>query len=271
MTTVNARRSRWATTRRGSSLSSQRQDFARALQSETEASRKSNDGRCTVYAYLRDRDSSSGKAGSPYYVGVASTVQRPYAPHGRTPVPSDERRIRLLRGHLTRKQAREWEKFYIAKFGRRDNRTGRQMLINQTDGGEGVRGPKVSASTRIKLSKATKGMAKSAEHRAKIGAANKGKQKSAENCAKLSAARKGKPLSAEHRAKLSAAHKGKGHSAEAKAKMSKSQKGLAKSVEHRFKLSKANKGKTHSEEARAKMKAAWQVRKARAEQSLRAA
>jgi hypothetical protein len=209
------RNGRWTTTGRGASLGSQRQDFAKALQ---HGPRGDNSGKSTVYAYLRDKDSPSGKAGSPYYVGVAGSVYRPYAPHNRTPVPSDERRIRMLRSNLTHEQARDWEKYYIAAFGRKDNGTGRQMLINRTDGGEGTVGAKVSPATRAKIGVASAN--RSAESRAKTSASSKGRTPSKETRAKLSAANKGRIKSEEERAKLSAAQKGKAKSAEHRAKMS---------------------------------------------------
>jgi hypothetical protein len=193
-----------------------------------------------VYAYLRDKDTPSGKAGSPYYVGVAGSVARPYQQHRRTPVPQDERRIRMLRSNVTHEQAREWEKFYIEKYGRKDAGTGRKMLLNRTDGGDGI--ANLSSRTRAKIGAASKGRTPSAEARAKMSAAHQGKSKgahSAEARAKMSAARQGKTLSAEHRAKISAASKGR-----------------AFSDEHRANIGAASKNRTHSAEARAKMSAA---------------
>jgi hypothetical protein len=154
------RRGRWTTTGRGASLGSQRNDFARALQHGPGGD---NSGKSTVYAYLRDQDSPRGKAGSPYYIGVAGSVARPYENHRRhtsgkagVPTPQDERQIRLLRSGLTHQQAREWEKYYIAKFGRADARTGRGLLRNGTDGGDGTTGRQVSSAERQKKSQAMK-------------------------------------------------------------------------------------------------------------------
>lgn len=193
------RRGRWTTTGRGASLGSQRSDFARALQHGPGGD---NGGRSTVYAYLRDKDSPSGKAGSPYYVGVAGSVGRPYAGHGRTPVPRDERRIRMLRSNMTHEQAREWEKFYIQKYGRRDIGSGRKMLINHTDGGDGAAGLRHTTNAKTKMRAAHQGKSLSAEHKAKLSVSGRGRVASEETRAKLSA----RPVSPETRAKLTAAN-----------------------------------------------------------------
>ena len=224
------RRGRWTATGAGARLGSQRGDFARALQAENPSSNRDNDGRSTVYAYMRDKDSPSGKAGSPYYVGVAGNVTRPYDPkHGRTPVPLDERRIRVLRQGVTHEQAREWEKYYIEKFGRKDIKSGRGMLLNRTDGGDGVANP-------------------SAEHRRKIGAARRGKTFTPEQKTKVSAGMKGRVLSDETKAKISASNKGKIRSAETKARVSAAKKGAVASAETKAKLSAMRKGKQKSQE-----------------------
>jgi hypothetical protein len=135
-------------------------------------------------------------------------------PHGRTPVPSDERRIRVLRQNVTHEQARAWEKYYIEKFGRKDIKSGRRMLINRTDGGDGVVGRKYSAAYRAKLSAASKGrtMVFSPEHRASISAGKKGRPNG----------RLGKAHSAEAKAKVGAANRGRTHSAETIARRSAS-------------------------------------------------
>lgn len=226
------RRGRWTATGAGARLGSQRGDFARALQ---HGNGGDNSGRSTVYAYLRDKDSPNGKAGSPYYVGVAGSVQRPYQSHGRTPVPSDERRVRVLRQGVTHEQAREWEKYYIEKFGRRDAGTGRKMLVNRTDGGDGVTGH--SARTKAKLRAASTGKSPSAETKAKLSAALTGKAKSAEHVAKVAQANKGKPKSEETRRKISEAKKGRKMSPEAVARSAEAHRGLKRSDETRARMS----------------------------------
>ena len=92
----------------------------------------------------------------------------------------------MLRQNVTHTQAREWEKHYIQQFGRRDVGSGRQMLINHTDGGDGAAGIKISASSRAKMSEAKKGQARSSETRAKISAFQQGQIRSAETRARMS-------------------------------------------------------------------------------------
>ena len=42
-----------------------------------------------VYAYLRSKDSTTGKAGTPYYIGKGQR-DRAYAKHGKISVPKDK-------------------------------------------------------------------------------------------------------------------------------------------------------------------------------------
>lgn len=84
-----------------------------------------------VYCYLR-------AGGTPYYVGIASTAERPLVKHrtnrGGVQVPRSRERIRVLRSGLTREEACDWEVFYIKRYGRKDLGTG--ILRNRTDGGD---------------------------------------------------------------------------------------------------------------------------------------
>jgi hypothetical protein len=136
------------------------------LKSQKEEMKKATEGdQFGVYAYLREKDSAHGKAGSPYYIGRMADAKRPWGRHT-TPIPPDPRRVRLLRGGLTEQEANDWEKFYIKKFGRIDLGTG--GLRNLTDGGEGISNP--SAARRAQMSAAGKGKTHSAETRAKLSA-----------------------------------------------------------------------------------------------------
>jgi hypothetical protein len=126
----------------------------------------------------------------------------------------------MLRSNLTHDQAREWEKEYIAKFGRKDNHTGRQMLLNRTDGGDGVAGSVRPASAIASQRAAMLGRPISAEHKAKLSAANKGKARSMEARAKQGESNKGRPRSAEAKAKISETMRGKTQSADIRAKQS---------------------------------------------------
>jgi hypothetical protein len=62
-------------------------------------------------------------------------------------VPRDWSRIRVMRQELTREQAIRWERFYIARYGRKDLGTG--CLVNRTDGGDATKhGPEALKKIR---------------------------------------------------------------------------------------------------------------------------
>lgn len=120
------------------------------------------DNRFYTYAWLR-RD------GTPYYIGKG-TNKRAYTRsdrrYNRRP-PKDESRILILKQNLSEKEAFKHERYMIAVFGRKNNGTG--ILINLTDGGEGVSGLVVGEETRRKMSKVRKGRILSEEHKKKVG------------------------------------------------------------------------------------------------------
>ena len=89
---------------------------------------------CFVYAYLRSKTSEIGKAKSPYYVGIASQAKRPLDPNHSVPIPPCKSNIVILKSGLTAENARAYEQFFIARFGRIDLGTG--YLRNRTPGGE---------------------------------------------------------------------------------------------------------------------------------------
>lgn len=101
-----------------------------------------NTTRFYVYHWLR-------KDGTPYYVGKGQTNRA--TDKRRRYIPSPDR-IKLIKVNLTEKQAHDFEKSEISKYGRKDLGTG--ILRNKTEGGDGhVPGPE----TRLKLSLALKG------------------------------------------------------------------------------------------------------------------
>ena len=61
-----------------------------------------------VYAYLRDKDSNTGKSGTPYYIGKG-TGNRAYVKHF-TPVPKNQSNIIFIKDSLTEQQAHDLEK-----------------------------------------------------------------------------------------------------------------------------------------------------------------
>ena len=101
---------------------------------------------CFVYCYLR-------ADGTPYYVGIAKLANRPIKRQkSDTKPPRDHSGIRVLRSGLTWDAAQDWERFYIARYGRKDLGTG--ILRNRTDGGDGIVGlvpSPISEATRDKM------------------------------------------------------------------------------------------------------------------------
>ena len=101
-----------------------------------------------VYAYLRTD-------GTPYYIGKGHD-NRAYDSHKRGCAdirPKDRSRIIILEKNLTLFGSLALERRYIRWYGRKDNNTG--ILINLTDGGDGL-----------------DGLIKTEEHKRKIGLAN---------------------------------------------------------------------------------------------------
>jgi len=102
-----------------------------------------------IYAYLRNKDSTSGKIGTPYYIGKGSG-NRAYDEHDYTTTPTNRDYIVIMEEHLSELGAFALERFYIRWYGRKDLNTG--ILNNRTDGGEGAAGRLVNQETRQKLS-----------------------------------------------------------------------------------------------------------------------
>jgi hypothetical protein len=126
-----------------------------------------------VYAYLRNKDSKTAKAGTPYYIGKGK--EKRYKEKHVCPVPEDRAYIVLLEQNLTEIGAFALERRLIKWWGRKDNKTG--ILLNLSDGGEGPSGAIHSAETRAKRSKSLSGRERPLEDCNKISLGHKGKPK----------------------------------------------------------------------------------------------
>jgi hypothetical protein len=196
-----------------------------------------------VYQYVRKSN------GLPYYIGKGRG-KRAWCPHGSVSVPKDLTKIQIISENMTEADALKLEKDLIAKYGRKD--LGNGILLNKTDGGEGLSnpGPETrqkmidniktgrtgmtnrvhSKETKSKMSESAKRRGFTEEQRRKIGEARRGKKEDAE-----AGKRRGEAISKAKKGK-SNGHEGLKHSEETKSKIA-AQKGWKHSDETRKKMS----------------------------------
>lgn len=144
-------------------------------------------------------------AGAPFYVGKG-TKRRAWSLSGRSVLFRSEFAkggctVEIVDEFILESEAHAHEYALISLYGRREFGG---LLVNRTDGGEGLVGCVFSE-----------------DHRSRIGLGNRGKVRSPEARARVSAAKKGQrhPHTPESRAKIGRAHTGKTRSDQARANM----------------------------------------------------
>lgn len=147
---------------------------------------------------------------TPFYIGKG-TGRRAYHLYDRSNfwksvVGKYGYEVKLLYENLTHEDALFKEAELIKFYGRRDLKTG--CLVNQTDGGDGVRGHSPHSIKKIIKNRVGKPLTK--EHKKKISDANRGKHVSAKTREKIRNAFIGKPRPAEVVEKMKKSLTGKG-------------------------------------------------------------
>ncbi len=126
--------------------------------------------------------------------------------------------VKILHTNISWEDACIIEKELISKYGRIDNKTG--VLVNMTNGGEGIDGYIMPEEVKLKISISKKGIKSKLkgrifgnrmtdETKLKISEKNTGKKRSNESKDKMSKAKIGKSFSGTHKAKLSLARIGR--------------------------------------------------------------
>jgi len=163
-----------------------------------------------------------------FYIGIGLNEKRAYSKynrnnHWRNIVKKHDYTVEIIKSNLTWEESCNLEMLLISEYGRIDNGTG--ILVNMTNGGDGVLGMEHSVETRKQMSNSQKGIKHSAERNLKKSLLHKGKVTSEETKLKMSIAKKGMVMSDEHKIKLKEAWKNRpSMTEETKKKLSESGK-----------------------------------------------
>lgn len=217
------------------------------------------------YVYLHKKKSD----GKVFYVGKGR-ANRAYDFSRRSRFWNSVVKIHGIEVEIFLKDLSEHEAFsvevdLISKYGRRQHGG---VLVNLTNGGEGVSGKVWSKKEKEKMSERISGdrnVSKRADVRIILSKKMSGKNnpmKKRENSTKVSAKNTGKKASKETRLKMSIAHQGKVFSEETRKKISESKTGSKHplfgkrlSEEYKMKISQSMIGRVVSDETRAKISA----------------
>lgn len=166
------------------------------------------------YVYIW-RDAS----GTPFYVGKGKG-RRAGRVYNRTEAFKEIHSqggctVEIVDEFIHESQAHAFEVELIARYGRRDLGG---LLVNKTDGGEGVSGLSPNAETREKISRALTGRHLSDAHRASISAGGAGVRRSINTRERMSASARNR--SDQHKEKLAGANLGKPKTASHREKLS---------------------------------------------------
>jgi hypothetical protein len=171
-----------------------------------------------------------------FYIGIGKEESRAYNKKNRTNywkhiINKYGYVIEITHKDIIWEEACSIEKYLISFWGRKD--LGKGLLVNMTDGGDGVQGKIIRKETKQKMSESQKGKKHTEETKEKMSISQKNrKPRSKETIEKMSDSHKGKKMSEEAKQKMSEYKKGKlsnmlgkKHSEKTKQKISESKKG----------------------------------------------